>query len=87
MYQGIERFNGRLFKVYMKTQVMEEIGYNINMTFQNIFRLVTNKNIVQVGGYFNIFRSNADTFINHYYSPAPDTPVGRIILNESPPEG
>ena len=50
-------FDGRLFKVYMKTQVIEEIDYNINMSFQNIFRIGTNKNIVQVGGYFIVFRS------------------------------
>ena len=28
--------------------------------------------------------TNTDNFINHYYVHASDTPVGQIILNESP---
>jgi len=31
--------------------------------------------------------TNADTFINHYSAHASNTPVGQIILNESPLEG
>ena len=31
--------------------------------------------------------TNVDTSLNHYYAHASDTPVGRIVLNESPLEG
>ena len=31
--------------------------------------------------------TNADTFLNHCYAHVSDTPVGQIMLNESPAEG
>ena len=40
------------------------------------------------GGSANRYlRQGSETFINHYYVHASDTPVGQIILNEFPPEG